>query len=114
MDHPSGFGMDPNTVLLVIATQAFVVLCNLVAFFLVRRYISRMDPIRRWRHLALLSWLSLGLFIAVLQVVVIIIGCPPFPVMRLLLWLDRTNLVAGYIAMALTAWQLRKFTTKVN
>lgn len=114
MEHASGFGMNPSTVLLVVVTQLFVTACNLVALLITRRMVRQIPSVKRWRHLAILAWLKVALLLAVLQVAIIVIGCPPLPVMRLLLWLDRTSLVVGFIAIIATAWQLWKFTLKVD
>ena len=100
--------MSTDQLIFILATQAIMLLALVVALWFAHRC-YREFPVKRWRQRAILLWLSAGLLTSLAQCVIITIGCPQLPVMRLLLWLDRTVLVTGYLAHGLTCWQLSKY-----
>ncbi len=54
-------------------------------------------------------WLTVSLVLSVASTIVIIIGCPPLPVMRIVVWLDRFTLVVGFLSVGATSTQVIKF-----
>lgn len=103
--------MTTGQLILTAATQALLLLAVLVSVAVTHRCF-REDKRRSWRLLGLSRWLVLGFVVSLIETAVVIIGCPPLPVMRILLWLDRTVLFIGYLTIALTSWQLMKLYHK--
>ena len=98
--------MDGPIRLLVWATQALVMAGAILALGSVRHCMATRR--RAWFFWGLYSWAGFGAVLGIAQIVVIVIGCPPLPVMRILLWLDRTVLLTGYLAIVVSCYQMQK------
>jgi len=100
--------MPPTQLSFLVATQ--VMLWLGVSFAMYWTYQCYRDfPTKRWRLMTTMTWLVVGLVASAASTVTIIIGCPTLPVMRIVVWIERTTLLVGYLGVGATSFQVIKF-----
>lgn len=100
--------MPAEQLILLIATQVLLWLSLGWALYWTHQCYHDF-PTKRWRLLAIMAWLSFGLLASFVCTVAIIVGCPTLPVMRIVVWVDRTATIIGYTAVGFTSYQVIKF-----
>ena len=66
-------------------------------------------PEKRWRMLGIMVWLSFSTATSIISTVATLIGCPTLPVMRIVVWVDRTALFVGFLGVGVTGYQVTRF-----
>jgi len=105
--------MDATQLWMLIVSQAFVWASLGFAVYWVKKCCS-LAPGKRWRISGIMAWLMIGVVMAAANTIVIAVGCPPLPVMRITVWIDRVALLIGYIVIAYTYKQVAKFYGSVG